>query len=418
MERKNSIVIRFSEVTGRTMRYISGAWIKLRGDKVAFVLSVLAFLLFLLAIFCYFVIPDKTTYANRICFPIANQPPGFEVTMLRIVQNKRAEKENFISKLIYGKKPNDFLVPISSSYYEGTDIVTREFSASGDSSFENRYNIADVVYPLNIEKGISERNRGLFFETVDGAAIEESINDIQGFIDGQYLVKKKFILGTDRYGRDVLSRFLASSRASLLVAVISTIIAILSGLIIGLLTGISRGKQKSFWNWFLQSASSIPVMLLIIGIMFLIGKGFWNLCIVTGIILSAEIARVVSVTICAGREKKFIDGVYALGLTRRKIFRKHILPDIKKPFFAAAATVFCGAILVESGLSFLDLGMSEYFPSWGSMIRENFGYIIVPGYAYLTLLPGFAIFFVTLLFVLLASRFHSRLEEKYYWMAV
>lgn len=412
------MTIRFSEVTGRTTRSISGVWRKLRGDKIIFFTSILAFLLFLLAIFCYFLIPDKTTYANRICLPIANQPPGFEITMLRIVQNNRAEPENFISKLIYGKKPADLLVPISSSYYEGTDIVTKEFSASGDSSFENRYNVADVVYPLNIEKGISERNRGLFFETVDGAVIEESINDIQGFIDGQYLVKKKFILGTDRYGRDVLSRFLASSRASLFVALISTIIAIVAGLAIGFLAAVSRGKQKSFWNWFLQSASSIPAMLLIIGIMFLIGKGFWNLCIVTGLILSAEIARVVSVTICAAREKKFIDGMYALGLPRRKIFRKHILPDIKKPFFAAAATIFCGAILVESGLSFLDLGMSENFPSWGSMIRENFGYIIVPGNAYLTLLPGFAIFLVSLIFVLLATRFHSRLEEKYYWMAV
>jgi len=394
------------------------AWKKIRKDKIALVGCMIAFLLFLLAVFCYTIIPDKTTYANRVCLPIGNQPPGFEITMLRMIQNKPAEPQNFLSKLVYGTKANDIFVPLSSSYYEGTDIVIKEFSASGDSSFESRYNIADVVYPVNMEKEIIERNRGLFFETFDGTVIEESINDIQGFIDGQYLVKKKFILGTDRYGRDVLSRLIASTRATLLAALFATFVAILIGLIFGLMTGISRGKDKTFFNWILQSVSSIPAMLLIIGIMFIVGKGFWNVCLVTGVIMSAEIARVIAGTICSAREKKFIDGVYALGITRRQIMRRHILPEIQKPFLAAAATVFCGVILVESGLSFLDIGMKEFYPTWGSMIRENFGYIIVPGYAYLTLLPGTAVFLVSLLFVFLADRFHNRLGEKYYWMAV
>jgi len=400
------------------MHSFAVAWKKLRKDKIAFTGCILASLLFLLGIFCYVVIPDKTTYANRQCIPICNQPPGFEITMLRSVLNNPSKHQDFISRVIYGKETNEVYIPISSSYYEGTDIVIKEYSASGDLSFESRYNIADVVYPLNPEKGIVERNRGLFFETADGIMIEESINDIQGFIDGQYLVKKKFILGTDRFGRDVLSRLLASTRATLFAALFATLAAIAAGLLLGLLTGISRGREKSFLNWFLQSASSIPAMLLIIGVMFLTGKGFWNVCIVTGIILSAEIARVVAGSICAARENNFIEGANALGITRGQIFRKHILPDIRKPFLAAAAAVFCGAILVQSALDFLDLGMVEYFPTWGSMIKENFGYIIVPGYAYLTLLPGIAILLVSMLFVILAHRFHSGLKEKYYWMAV
>jgi ABC-type dipeptide/oligopeptide/nickel transport system permease subunit len=418
MERKNTVVIKINRRLLTLLQIPAMAWRKIRKDKIALAGSILASLLFLLAVFCYVVIPDKTTYANRVCVPIGNQPPGFEITMLRIIENKPTEHQNFLSKLIYGTKANDVLVPLSSSYYEGTDIVIKEFSASGDSSFESRYNIADVVYPVNTRKGIIERNRGLFFETVDGSVIEESINDIQGFIDGQYLVKKKFILGTDRYGRDVLSRLMAATRGTMLVAFFATLVAIVFGLIFGLMTGISRGKDKTFFNWILQSLSSIPAMLLIIGIMFIVGQGFWKVCLVTGVIMSAEIARVIAGTICASREKKFIDGVYALGITRRQILRRHILPDIQKPFLAAAGTVFCGVILVESGLSFLGVGMNEYYPTWGSMIRENFGYIIVPGYAYLTLLPGTALFLVSLLFVILADRFQRRLGEKYYWMSV
>jgi len=338
--------------------------------------------------------------------------------MLRVVENKPSEPQDFFSKLVHGTKPNDIFIPISSSRYEGTDIVIREFSASGDSSFVSRYNIADVVYPLKLEKGIVERNSGLFFETSDGIAIEESINDIQGFIDGQYLLKKKFILGTDRFGRDVLSRMLASTRATLFAALIATLIAIVTGLLLGLFTGFSKRKEKSFLNWLLQSVSSIPAMLLIIAIMFLVGKGFWNVCLATGFIMSAEIARVIAGTLCAAKEKRIIDGATALGIPRRQIIRKHILPDITKPFLASAAIVFCGAILIESGLSFLDVGMNASFPSWGSMIRENFGYIIVPGYAYLTLLPGMAIFFVSILFATIATRLHHYINNKYYWTAV
>jgi ABC-type dipeptide/oligopeptide/nickel transport system permease subunit len=418
MERKNSVIVNINRRLLMVWQIPAKAWKDIRKDKIALVGFILVMLLFLLSVFCYRIIPDKTTYANRSCLPIGNQPPGFEITMLRIIQNHPMQPQSFLSKLIYGTMANDILVPLTGSYYEGTDIVIKEFSASGDSSFESRYNIADVVYPVNMQKQIVERNRGLFFETVDGTVIEESINDIQGFIDGQYLVKKKFILGTDRYGRDVFSRLLASTRATLFAALFSTLIAIVVGLLFGLMAGIPGGKDKTFFNWILQSASSIPAMLLIIGVMFIVGKGFWNVCLVSGVIMSAEIARVIAGTICAAREKKFIDGIYSLGISKRQILGRHILPDIRKPFLAAAATVFCGVILVESGLSFLNIGMNEYYPTWGSMISENFGYIIVPGYAYLTLLPGTALFLVSLLFVFLADRLHSRLGEKYYWMSV
>jgi ABC-type dipeptide/oligopeptide/nickel transport system permease subunit len=417
MERTKPIVIKLGSRFMKVLKLPATVWRKLRSDKIIFLTSIVAMFLFLFSVFCYLLIPDKTLYANRLCLPIGNQPPGFEITMLRITENKPTVPQSFFSKLVHGKIPNDMFIPISSSRYEGTDIVIKEFSASGDSSFESRYNIADVVYPLNLDKPILEKNRGLFFETADGMTIEESINDIQGFIDGQHLVKQKFILGTDRFGRDVLSRFLAATRATLFVATLSTLVAIVAGLIFGLLTGIAKRKDKSFLNWLLQSVTSIPAMVLMIAIMFLIGKGFWHVCLVTGFILSREIARVIAGALYAAKEKKFIDGENALGIKKLQIFRRHILPDITRPLLAAAATVFCGAILVESGLSFLDVGMSAAFPSWGSMIRENFGYIIVPGYAYLTLLPGTAIFLVSLLFVTLASRFQKRICNKYYWMA-
>src|SRR6187401_1624483 len=173
MEGKKPIVISYGNRVGKVLRLPARIWSILRRDKIVFAGSIIAFLLFLLAVFCYMVIPDKTLYANRICLPIGNQPPGFEITMLRIMRNEPSQPQSFFSKLVHGSKPDDIFIPISSSHYDGTDIVIKEFSPSGDSSFESRYNIADVVYPLNLSKGITERNRGLFFETSDGTAVEE-----------------------------------------------------------------------------------------------------------------------------------------------------------------------------------------------------------------------------------------------------
>jgi ABC-type dipeptide/oligopeptide/nickel transport system permease subunit len=413
MERKTGKINSLLEINTR-FRFPSGRmWKVYKKDKVTLAGIWVVILLILLATFCYLFIPDKTQHANRTCLPIGNEPPGFTVTVLRVMDNKPTVTQNFFSKIFFGLRRNDSYIPVSSTRYEGTDIVVREYSASGDSSFESRFNIADVVYPINPQKEIIERNGGLFFETADGVAIEESINDIQGFIDGQYLVKKKFYLGTDLLGRDVLSRLLAATRTTVFTALFATLLALIAGLLTGLTAGMLKGKIKSVLVWLLQSFASVPSFLLIMAIMFVIGNGFWKLCLVTGAVLSLEAARVTLSYITDNREKKFVESAYSLGLTRQHIFRNHILPGIGKHLLATGAALFCAAILIESGLNFLGLGTGMPFLSWGSMIRENFGYIIVPGYAYLTLIPGLAIIIVSVTFGILANRLRFLLIESY-----
>src|SRR5436853_7763780 len=135
MERKKTITEKLNRGIGSVMHNSATAWKKIRKDKAALAAGIIAAMLFLLAVFCYFLIPDNTTNANRVCLPIGNQPPGFEITMLRIIQNKPMEHQGFISRLIYGNHPDDSYIPIGSSYFEGNEIVVKEFSASGDSSF-------------------------------------------------------------------------------------------------------------------------------------------------------------------------------------------------------------------------------------------------------------------------------------------
>ena len=411
MERKTGNMNMFWEVKSKFVLPSNRFWRTLKADKVALAAFCFVILLFLLSVFCFVISPDHTRLANRVCLPIGNQPPGFEVTLLKVAENNPTEVTGYFSKMLFGLPGNDQYIPISSSHYEGNDIVVNEFSASGDSSFESRFNIADVVYHLNTSKAITERNGGLFFETTDGLVLEESVNDIQGIIDGQNLVKKKFLLGTDRMGRDVLSRILVATRATIWTASLTTIIALVLGFIFGMIAILGR-RIKGFMLWLIQSVSSVPVMILIAAIMFSIGNGFWHICIVSGIVFSAAIARTTIYSVASAREQGFIETSEALGLTKWHILKKQVLPGIVKPLVISVATVFCGAILLESALGFLGVGVKNPFPSWGAMVRESFGYIIVPGYAYLTLLPGFAIILVSLAFVVLANQVHVTSKEN------
>ncbi len=387
-------------------------------DKVAILLSWFMTLLFIFSFLGYFFIPDKTQFANSVNPAIGNQPPGFEVKVLRIVKNRHAEPQHFFSKLIYGTVSNDVFLPVSSSHYEGTEIVVKEFSASGDSSFESRYSIADVVYPINSGNKIIERNGGLFFETNDGTPMEVSISDMQAIIDGQYLVQKKFKLGTDHLGRDVWSRLVIATRGTIWSAFAIAALALFFGFVFGAGTGMVKGKINLFLRWIIYSVSSIPALLLIIVAIIFAGNGFWNLCLVTGFVLGIQVARIVVFKILSTGGKKFVDSAKVLGLNKSQVLKNYIFPDVLRTLFATGATIFSAAVLIVSGLGFLGIGFKDPFPSWGMMIRENYGYIIIPGYQYLTIIPGLSILVVAVIFVVLANRIQSALKENHNWSLV
>ena len=389
------------------------AWAILKKDRVSLAGTLFVILLFLFSCFYFIFIPDGTLFLNRVCLPIGNQPPGFEVRLLKVIDNKPNQVQSMFSKWIYGTRHKETFIPISSNHFEGTDIVVKEFSASGDSSFEIRYNIADVVYNISPDSRVAERNGGLFFESADGAAVEESVSDIQGIIEGQYIIRKKYIMGTDHMGRDVLVMFLAATRASVWTAFFVTVIALFLGTLLGVFLGFAKGRYGEFFHWLIDSLTAIPALVFIIAVMFVIGNGFWKVCLVCGIVISFEVARMLFHKMTSVREKWYAETALALGIKPWRIAIKYILPGLAKPLLAIIPVVFCTAVLFESGLSFLGLGLSDNFPSWGSMIRDNFGYIIVPGYAYLTLLPGLAIILISFAFVVLSARMKIFTREEY-----
>jgi peptide/nickel transport system permease protein len=156
---------------------------------------------------------------------------------------------------------------------------------------------------------------------------------------------------------------------------------------------------------------SIPTLLLVIAITLALGKGFWQVFIAVGLTMWVEVARVVRGQVLSLREKEFVEAGRALGFTNFRIIFRHVLPNVIGPVIVISAGNFASAILVEAGLSFLGIGAQPPMASWGTMIRDHYGYIIT-GKAYLAVLPGLATMFMVLAFMLVGNGLRDALDTK------
>ena len=201
------------------------------------------------------------------------------------------------------------------------------------------------------------------------------------------------------------------SRVSLSVGFIAIIIALLVGITLGALAAYRGGWVDNLIMWLINVVWSIPTVLLVIAITFALGKGFWQIFVAVGLTMWVDIARVVRGEVLSIKEKEYVEATRALGYsTFRTIFR-HILPNIVGAVVVVAASNFASAILLEAGLSFLGIGVQPPMPSWGMMVKDYYGYLLLDS-AYLALLPGAAIMLIVLAFMLLANGLRDALDVK------
>jgi peptide/nickel transport system permease protein len=223
--------------------------------------------------------------------------------------------------------------------------------------------------------------------------------------------QKTFLLGTDRLGRDILSRLMAGTYISLTVGFISVGISLLVGVFIGLLAGYYRGWVDAALSWIINVIWSIPNLLVVMAFILAFGAGFWKVFIAIGLTMWVEVARIVRGQILSIREKEYIEAARSMGMTAARIMFREMLPQLWPTLIVISAANFSSAILIESGMSFLGLGVQIPAPSWGNMIRENYA-MIPTKHAHLALAPGICIMLTVLALSYVGNGLRSALDIK------
>ena len=340
------------------------------------------------ALTAYFIAPDTSPEANRIVGEIGGRRPGFRQLFLLLKKERQPEPVGFITHLLYGREDDYNYIPIDRYAVQGDSLIVEKFV---DEGVEERRAYAGAA---GLDDGTSAH---------DGASARAGTSAHAGDGLPAYRIRTQtFWLGTDKYGRDILSRLLIGVRVSLAVGLVTVVLSLTLGVLLGALAGYFRGRVDEIILWLVNVIWSIPTLLLVFAIMLLLGKGFWQVFVAIGLTLWVNVARIVRGQVLAVREREYVEAARALGYSDGRILFRHILPNVMGPVWVVAASNFASAIVIEAGLSFLGVGVQPPQPSWGLMIKENYNFIITHN-PMLALAPGLAIMLLVLAFNLLGN---------------
>jgi len=346
-------------------------WKRFKKNKMAFGGLLFVLMLALMGVLGYLITPDQTPMANTMHLQLSNKKPGRVFDFLIVSKKNNIKKVNLLERMLYGQEADFKSIPITAYRIEGNKVYVREYIGDDEQAEES-------VYP---------------------------------FIGPEQRYQQTYWLGTDMYGRDLLSRLILGIRVSLSVGLMAVLISLFIGVGLGALAGYFGGKTDAAISWFMNVIWSLPSLLLVIAISFALGKGFWQIFIAVGLSTWVDVARLVRGQVMALKEVEFVEAAKALGFSTSRTITRHITPNIAGPVLVVASANFAAAILLETGLSFLGFGAQPPMPSWGGMIKEHYGYIIMDA-AYLAVLPGLAIMLTVYAFNLLAIGLRDAFDVK------
>ncbi|GAB3588924.1 ABC transporter permease [Hymenobacter daeguensis] len=333
-----------------------------------------------IALLGYWVLPDNSPNANHGFVQLQKQPPGLRVEFLRRPLPDSSHKAaNFLSTWLTGKAPE----------FEETPIATGSFGMMKADSVAFRPWTASDASP----------------------AAEQRVSDEHVEFSKQNT--RTYWLGTDKAGRDELSRLLLGTRISLGIGLVAVLISLVLGMAVGAVAGYFGGWVDSLLLGLMTVVWSIPGIMLVIAIsLALDSKGVWVSFVAVGLTMWVDVARVVRGQMLSLRAATFVEAGRVLGLPTWRLIARHLLPNMRGPLIVLATSNFASAILLEAGLSFLGLGVQPPAPSWGLMVKEGYDLLGTQAGLWLTLLPGTAISLLVLSFNLLGNGLRDAYDPK------
>lgn len=218
------------------------------------------------------------------------------------------------------------------------------------------------------------------------------------------------IMGTDEQGRDIAARMIYGAQISLSVGFVAVGIYVVIGIILGALAGFLGGRVDILISRLIEIVMCFPTFFLILTVLAFIGNGLVNIMIVIGLTGWTGIARLVRGEFLRLRDQDFVVSTKALGLSRRRIIFRHILPNALSPVLVSITFGIASSILVESSLSFLGFGVQPPTPSWGEILSQSREFMDIAWW--LMLFPGLAIFFTITAFNIIGEGVRDAVDAR------
>lgn len=326
----------------------------------------------LVALLGYAILPDSSPNANAAVPALQKQPPGFTVPVVQVKRPDVPPASGFLDFLLSGREPATRAVPTARLVTLGGDSVRLDPPAS------------------------------LGLPTGSGEVV--LLDQLETLPPSSPPTLKTYLLGTDRAGRDVLSRLLLGTRVSLGIGLVAALLSLVLGATVGAVGGYFGGWPDRAARFLMTVVWSIPGVMLVVAISLAVNsKGAWVTFVAVGLTMWVDVARVVRGQMLSLKEKPFVDAQRVLGIPTTRIVVRHLLPNMLGPLIVVTTANFASAILLEAGLSFLGLGVQPPAPSWGLMVSEGFQLLGTRAGFWLTLWPSLAISALVFAFNLLGN---------------
>lgn len=361
----------------------------MRNNLPAWVAIAIIALSSVLALVAYLIAPDNTPDANKMVLEWSSREPGFSCGVLLIPKSVPPQKSSVLDQWLAGTPTIWKEVPINGYTFTGEQIEVRHYI---DDSIEDT-----ITFPID--------------ELVPQTYRSQSDAAQKEYVENNLIQHRYFLLGTDRYGRDILSRLLVGARVSIAVGFVAVLLSLTIGITLGLVAGYYGGWIDNVIMWIINLLWAIPTLLLVFAITLTIGKGFWQIFMAIGFTMWVGAARLIRGQVLVLRELDYVTAARALGFSDLRIMFRHILPNMTGSILVIAASNFAAAILIEAGLSFLGIGVQPPTPSWGLMIKEHYNFLLTDR-PLLAIIPGVAIMVLVYAFNVLGNALRDALDVR------